>query len=116
MPAEPTLRRPRMENWGDEFRKARLQAKAHFIDGVCTWAAVAERISQITPVADSTLIRLQDRKVPPEQPGQRQLAYLALVALSYDPTEFDLTAEDRYLQCYTDDQIRKLLDPAHIPS
>lgn len=104
------------ETWGDGFRAAFTQAKRFFDSGIVTYRAVAERVSQIVPVTDSTVLRIGYVENIRESPaGTRQLAYLSLMALGYDPTEFDLTPQDRALRGMTDTELRKMLDPGMIP-
>lgn len=110
---EPTLRRNREVNWGEEFRQAYIQAKGYFESGVITNAAVAERVSRLVPTTPTSILRLGYLTGPPTRPNHRQIAYLALVAMGYDPSEFGLTSEDRALRGLTDIEIRKMLDPGH---
>ena len=107
----PPLPRPSTTTWGDEFRAAYNQAKRHFKAGVITYEAVAERVSQLVPVSHTSILRLGYLETPPEKDAPRQMAYLALVAMGYDPRDFGLQSTDRALRGMTDIEIRKLLDP-----
>lgn len=109
--AAPTLTR-REGVWGDQFRAAFTQSKRFFADGVITYRNVADRVAQIVPVTDTTILRLgyiDDIRNSPA--GTRQVAYLTMMALGYDPSEFELEPTDRALRGYTDQELRKLLDP-----
>lgn len=108
------LARPSGPRWGDEFRAAYLQAKRHFDAGVVTYEAVADRVSQLVPVSHTTVLRLGYLDEVPEKQSARQVAYLSLVAMGYDPREFGLESRDRALRGMTDVEIRKLLDPGMV--
>lgn len=110
----PSLSRAETPRWGDEFRNAYIQAKRHFEPGVISYVAVAERVSQLIPTSDTTILRLSYNDTVPASASTRQIAYLALVAMGFDPTQFGLTLQDRALKGLTDIQIRKMLDPGHI--
>jgi hypothetical protein len=110
----PSLSRAETPRWGDEFRNAYIQAKRHFKPGVISYVAVAERVSQLIPTSDTTILRLSYNDTVPASASTRQIAYLALVAMGFDPTQFGLTLQDRALKGLTDIQIRKMLDPGHI--
>lgn len=107
----PSLRRSSGTHWGDDFRAAFLQAKRHFGAGVITNKAVAARVSQLVPTTDTTILRLGYLPDPPRGAAQRQTAWLALVAMGFEPGEFGLTSSDRALRGYTDIELRKMLDP-----
>lgn len=112
----PSLSRAEGPKWGDEVRAAYLQAKRHFDPGMVTYAAVAARVSQLVPTTDTSILRLGYHDDVPNNAGTRQIAYLALMAMGFDPSEFGLTPQDRGLKGYTDIELRKLLDPGHIQS
>lgn len=109
----PSLSRSGEAHWGDEFRAAYLQAKRHFEPGVVSYEAVAERVSQLVPTTGTSILRLGYSEEVPSRPNQRQIAYLALVAMGFDPTEFGLDASDRALRGLTEIEVRKMLDPGH---
>ena len=106
---------PSTAGWGDRFRAAYVQSKRHFPVGVVTYRAVAERVSQVIPTSDTTVMRLGYLAGPPSTPAQRQLAYLSLMAMGYDPLEFELEPRDRALRGMTDIELRKMLDPGKMP-
>lgn len=110
---EASLSRSDEPRWGDEFRAAYLQAKRHFDQGVISYVAVAERVSQLIPTSDTTILRLSYNDEVPTNAGTRQIAYLALMAMGFDPAEFGLTMEDRGLRGLTDIELRRMLDPGH---
>lgn len=95
--------------WGDEFRSAYSKAKRTLPRGVVTYQAIADRVSLLVPANQTTILRLGQRDTVPEDPSQRQMAYLALVAMGYDPREFELTHNDRRLRGMTEVGIRKVL-------
>ena len=111
--AAPSLSRP-APSWGDQFSQAYRQAKRHFAPGAVTYDAVADRVSMLVPTSQTTVMRLGYLDKPPSTPAQRQLAWLALVAMGYDPLEFGLETQDRALRGLTDIEIRKMLDPGHL--
>lgn len=113
-PPGPSLSRSNGPRWGDEFRAAYLQAKRHFEQGVISYVAVAERVSQLIPTSDTTILRLSYNDDVPSNAGTRQVAYLALMAMGFDPTEFGLKPEDRGLKGLTDIELRRMLDPGHV--
>ena len=113
---EPSLSRADEPRWGDEFRNAYIQAKRHFEAGVISYAAVAERVSQLIPTSDTTILRLSYNVAVPASAGTRQIAYLALMAMGFDPIQFGLTPQDRGLKGITDIQLRRMLDPGHAPA
>lgn len=107
---QPSL--SRMErNWGSEFRAAFIQARHHFGSEVTSYDSVAERVSQLVPTTGTSIMRLGYSETVPRRPPQRQIAYLAFVAMGFDPLEFGLKPEDRRLRGLTDIEIRKMLDP-----
>lgn len=106
----PLKRQP--QSWGDEFRNAYRQAKMHWPDGAVTYKAIAERISRVVPVSHTSILRLGYLNEVPESAAQRQMAYLALMAMGFDPTDFGLEPSDRALRGMTDIELRKILDPA----
>ena len=110
----PSLSRTEAPRWGEEFRNAYVQAKRHFEPGVISYLAVAERVSQLVPTSDTTILRLSYNPTVPASASTRQIAYLALVAMSFDPTQFGLTPQDRALKGLTEIQIRRMLDPGHV--
>lgn len=110
---KPSLSRSEGPRWGDEFRAAYQQAKRFFEPGVISYAAVAERVSQLIPTSDTTILRLSYNDDVPTNASTRQIAYLALVAMGFDPAEFGLESRDRGLKGLTDIQIRRMLDPGH---
>lgn len=110
---EPSLTRSDGPRWGDEFRAAYLQAKRYFEPGVISYAAVAERVSQLIPTSDTTILRLAYNDEVPAKAATRQIAWLALVAMGFDPREFGLNDEDRGLKGLTDIELRRMLDPGH---
>lgn len=110
---KPSLTRSEGPRWGDEFRAAYLQAKRYFEPGVISYAAVAERVSQIIPTSDTTVLRLSYQDEVPTNPGTRQIAYLALMAMGFDPSEFGLEPQDRGLRGMTDIELRRILDPGY---
>lgn len=110
----PSLSRAEEPHWGDGFRAAYVQSKRHFEPGVISYEALAERVSQLVPTTGTSILRLGYADEVPRRPNTRQIAYLALVAMGFDPTQFDLTAEDRALRGLTEIEIRKMLDPGHL--
>lgn len=52
------------------------------------------RISGLVRVSYSTLMRFEYEPTPPTDLRRRAIAYLALVAYGYDPTEFGLSEND----------------------
>ena len=109
----PSLSRTEEPHWGDAFRAAYVQAKRCFEPGVISYEAVAERVSQLVPTTGTSVLRLGYSQEVPSRPNTRQIAYLALVAMGFDPTQFGLTVEDRALRGLTEIEIRKMLDPGH---
>lgn len=109
----PSLHRPET-NWGDEYRQAYRQAKTYFEAGAVTYQALAERVSRLVPVSDTTVMRLGYLEDEPRSAAQRQVAWLSLAAMGYDPTEFGLETQDRALRGMTDIEIRKILDPGQV--
>lgn len=124
---EPTLSKGSI-NWGDSFRMAYVQSKRYFQDiqrredsdeGLVTYKAVADRVSQLVPVSETTILRLKtidDIQSDRVHPGTRQIAYLSLVAMGYDPLEFGLNPTDRALRGLSEVEVRKLLDPGQLVS
>lgn len=112
--ARPSLARGD-ETWGLLFKAAFTQSKRHFDGGMVNYRALAERVSQLVPVSSTTILRLGTVDVIEDaNPATRQVAYLSLMALGYDPTEFGLTHRDRALRGLTDQEIRKMLDPGYL--
>ena len=107
----PSLSRRDAPPWGDEFKAAWMQAKRYFEPGVITYEAVAERVSQLVPVSHTSVLRLGYLTEMPDKASTRQMAYLTLMAMGYDPLEFGLEPRDRALRGMTDAEIRKMLDP-----
>lgn len=97
--------------WGDEFRAAYDQAKRHWPAGTVTYAALAERVSKLVPVSHTAILRLGSLREPPGTPARKQLAYLSLMALGFEPAEFGFEPRDRALHGMTDSEIRRILDP-----
>ncbi len=112
-PSAPSLTRP-ATSWGDEYRQAYRQAKTYFEAGAVTYDAVADRVSLLVPVSQTTVMRLGYLEDAPQSPSQRQIAWLSLVAMGYDPSEFGLQTQDRALRGLTDIEIRKILDPGQV--
>lgn len=97
--------------WGDEFRAAYAQAKRHFPNGTITYSKLAERVSRLVPVSHTSILRLGQLEELPDAPSTRQIAYLSLVAMGFDPTEFGLERTDRALRGMTEADVRRYLDP-----
>ncbi len=105
-----SLRRTQM-SWGDEFRAAYAQAKRHWPQGVVTYEQLAQRVSKLVPVSHTTILRLGQLDEMPDKPATKQVAYLSLMALGFDPIEFGFEPRDRALHGLTDADLRKILDP-----
>lgn len=79
------------ETWGERYNRAfRTGKKVHDY----TWKELAAKVSVIIPTDDSVLIRIGQTDTVPTSPQKRRLAYLALMAMGFDPHEFDLGPED----------------------
>lgn len=102
------------ETWGERFLRAYKKARSHpeFPPGSITYDAIAERVSQLVPTTGTSILRLGSADVEPSRPNQRQIAYLALVAMGFDPREFGLSHSDRRLRGLTDRAIHQTLNPA----
>lgn len=79
------------ETWGERFHRAYRKGRDAY---GFTWRSLAETISQVTPVVNSTLIRMSELEEAPAGRAKRQLAYLTVLAMGFDPDDFDLTEED----------------------
>lgn len=105
-----TLER-RPTTWGDNFRAAFVQAREHFGRDYITYQKVADRVAQVVPCHQTTVLRLTTLDDPPHRANERQHAYLVLVAMGFDPTEFGLTDQDRLLKGMDEATLRRVLDP-----
>lgn len=113
--AGPSLERPSEKRWGDDFRAAVVQSRMHFGQKKVTYVRLAERVSQLVPTTDTTILRLGYLDELGTNRSVRQIAYLALMALGFDPLDFGLEPRDRALKGLTDAEIRKMLDPGYLP-
>lgn len=98
------------ETWGERYLRAYFASRSLHGPEEVTWRRLAERVSQITPVAASTLMRLRTLKAEPVGPANRQLMYLVILALGFDPADFGLT-EDDASPAWHMPTVRKLLAP-----
>lgn len=93
--------------WGEELLLAyRRGREVHRY----SWLKLAERVSQVTPVHHMTLQRLADLEVEPATASKRQLAYLTILAMGFDPADFGLTDAD-VSPAWHMPTVRKLLLP-----
>lgn len=77
------------ETWGDRFHRAYRIARRRHGPGF-TYRAVAARISEIEPVNDVAIIRLEQRRWRPRQPKDQRLALYCLTLYDFDPLGFGL--------------------------
>lgn len=111
---EPSLSRVTTRTWGEEFRAAYIQAKNYWEPGVVTYDAVAERVDKLIRTTSTSILRLGYCEAPPSRPNQRQIAYLSLVAMGFDPAEFGLEPADGAIMGLTDIELRRMLDPKYL--
>lgn len=96
------------ESWGERvsraYRAQRRRTGQHYRE-------VAERISQIHPVLNSQLSRLEDNEDLPPTRNTRLIAFLALIAYGYDPEDFGLNAGNTPVAGYDLKRVVDLLKP-----
>ena len=102
-------------SWGERFRAAYLASKRRFgLEAVNYYRAVSERIQGVgVPVSDTAVMRLCYMDEVPRDPDLRREAYLALVAMGFDPADgFGLTHDDLQLPGHDYVSVRQALDPS----
>lgn len=82
------------EKWGERFLRAYYASKERYGPQEVSWRKLAARVSKVLPAANSTVMRLRYLEDAPVGAAQRQLAYLAVLALGFDPQDFGLTEAD----------------------
>lgn len=92
---KPATARPRRFDdaltWGEKVHLAYRRSRATYGH---TYREVAERISQIFPTTDATIVRLESYDTVPKQERVRIVAYLALLAYGFDPSDFGLSPDN----------------------
>lgn len=113
MPA--TTLKPRKLTWGDRFHLAYRQSRDTFGYGYISYSTVAERVSQIVPTSNQSILRMEGWEELPRNAQTRQVAFFALMALGFDPADFGLTEKNVPLGGFNMARARKLLSPGPIP-
>ena len=97
------------ETWGEKLNRAYRRQKAKHGQ---VYRNVAERISQVYPMSDATLIRLERNANPPTDPRSVVSAYMAIIAYGYDPADFDLDLGKVPTHIREDKRVADLLKPS----
>lgn len=94
------------ERWGDRLRRAYYLSKQTYGG---TWQELAERISQVRPVTDTTLMSYMKYESKPARMQQLQMAWLLCIAMRIDPADLDLNEADIDSQFLTSKAVRDQL-------
>lgn len=97
------------ETLGDRIHRAYRRCKA---ETGLVYLDHATAISEIVPVSDQTLMRLEQLDDLPSRPRQRQTLFLMMLAYGFDPHDFGLTEESAGLGAFDMRKVRRVLDPA----
>lgn len=109
MPA--TTLKLRAPTWGDRLHLAYREARRVHGYGFLSYNSLAERISELVPTNGQRLLRLEEYDDVPPQPAQRQIAWLELVAMGYDPADFGLTDRNVTTDGFSAAAVRALKRP-----
>lgn len=98
--------------WSEQFRAAFHTSARHFkAEDVDDFRGLADRMSRVLSTTEREMDDLAGMEELPNDPEIRRRAYVALVALGYDPTDgFGLSHDDRGVDL-TPDELRRFLDP-----
>ena len=96
------------ENWGEKVHRAYRYGKRQY---GYTYASVAERVSLATTVSDQSLLRLEWLTKAPPNVRRRQIAALYIIALGFDPADFELTNDRDLPALMWRERVRTTLDP-----
>ena len=97
------------ENWGQKVRRGYYLSKSIYGQ---TWEELAQRISQVQSITETSLMRLMTVEEKPTRAKALQMAWLLALALGIDPAEFDLYPEDLNSNFLTSKEVADLLRPS----
>ena len=96
------------ETWGERLRRAYYRSKQAYGHN---WENLAQRVSQVHAITDTSLMRLMDYEDKPARTKQLQMAWLLAIALGIEPEELDLYEEDINAPLLASQEVFDLLVP-----
>lgn len=94
------------ETFGERLHRAFRRNRAATGE---TWSRLAERVSQVRPTSEASMIRLVDLDDVPKTNSGRLLAYMVVLALGYKPEDFGLSEANVPLAGYDLKRVADLL-------